>query len=422
MPRHFYGYTIVATAFSIQLVMKSTHHTFGVFLLPISEDLGWSRSLISGAYSLNMIIFGVVGVVTGRIVDKVGPRVLIAGCSTLLGLGYFWIGAMRSPWEFYIAFGVLVGVGLSGSYVPLSATIARWFNSRRGTMMGILVAGAGLGGLLGPLLAERLIPQLGWRYTSAVFGAGAFIICLALAQKLVQDPSRFGLTPYESGTPPERRLTSSEYSSMTVHQALRRRSFWTLCTAWAIHGFFGAGIVVHIYAHATDSGVATNQAALLLGVLGGAGLVGSLLVGPLLHAVGLRRATVTAFTFATVGLSGIWLTASIELLLLSVLILGLGWLAVGALVPSIVAEEFGLSHIGSLMGVVELSWALGAAIGPFALGLIVDRTGTYFLGFMIAVLGSLLCVTLTPSFTRARVGDGRIASANPAGNSRGRKA
>ncbi len=404
VPRLFYGYTVVAVAFLTQFVMKLVHLSFGVFLVPVADELGWSRGLISGAYSLNMIVFGFVGVAAGRLVDRIGPRLLLSGGAALVGLGYIWAGVMQSPWEFYVAFGVLVGIGLSTTYVPLSTTIARWFTSRRGTMMGILVAGSGFGGLVGPLLTERLIPQFGWRFTSAALGALAFIICFALAQWLIQDPNKVGLEPYVGRASSEGRALPSGYSSMTVRESVTTAPFWTLCTAWAAHGFFGAGMVVHIYAYATDSGVASDQAALLLGLLGGAGLTGSLLIGSLVQAAGLRVATVIAFTFTTVGLTGVLVSSSIEFLFLSVFIFGLGWLAIGALVPSIVADQFGLGRMGSLMGVVECAWAIGAAIGPITLGIIFDLTGTYSLGFLIAIVASSVCIILTPSFTRSRSG------------------
>jgi MFS family permease len=166
--RYFYGYNIVAAGFTIQAVCIGALFAYGVFFKEFQAEFGWSRTTISGASSLAFLIMGAFGILAGRLNDTIGPRVLIATSAGFLGLGYLFMSRMQSPWQLYILYGVLVGIGYSTHDVITLSTVARWFVKRRGVMSGIVKVGTGSGQLAGPMIATVLIAVFGWRHSHLI--------------------------------------------------------------------------------------------------------------------------------------------------------------------------------------------------------------------------------------------------------------
>ena len=156
-PRFFYGYIVVIAAFFIMLLMWGIFFTFGVFFKPVLTTFGWTRAVTSGAFSLNWIIQGLLSIVVGRVNDRLGPRIVLTVCGSILGLGYLLMSQISTLWQLYLFYSVLIATGMSGAFVSLASTVARWFVKRRGIMTGIVVAGSGLGGLIAPPVANWLI-------------------------------------------------------------------------------------------------------------------------------------------------------------------------------------------------------------------------------------------------------------------------
>ena len=135
-PKFFYGYVVVLASFFILLITWGTIYTFGVFLKPLLAEFGWTRAETSGAYSLYMVLHGVLYIVTGRLNDRFGPRMLMTACGLLLGLGYFLMAYISAIWHLYLFYGVIIGIAMSAGFVPLVSTIVRWFVKRRALMTG----------------------------------------------------------------------------------------------------------------------------------------------------------------------------------------------------------------------------------------------------------------------------------------------
>ncbi len=169
--RYFYGYNIVAAGFTIQAVCIGALFAYGVFFKDIQAEFGWSRTTISGASSLALFMMGAVGVLAGKLNDRIGPRILIVASAGFLGLGYLLMSRIQSPWQLYVVFGILAGIGLSTHDVITLSTVARWFEKRRGAMSGIIKVGTGSGQLLGPMMATLLLAIFGWRYANVIISA-----------------------------------------------------------------------------------------------------------------------------------------------------------------------------------------------------------------------------------------------------------
>ena len=118
-PRFFYGYIVVIAALLIFVVSWAAYNSFGVLFNPLLEEFSWNRAVTSGAFSLSMFIYGVLGIVVGALNDRFGPRVVLTFCSILLGLGYLLMSQISALWQLYLFLGVLIGIGMSGVWVPL---------------------------------------------------------------------------------------------------------------------------------------------------------------------------------------------------------------------------------------------------------------------------------------------------------------
>ena len=143
--KFFYGYVVVGISFLISMMIYGAMYTFTVFLEPLLAEFGWSRAATSGAFSLFMVFHGLLYIATGKLTDRFGPRIVITICSIFLGLGYILMSQINTIWQLYLVYGVIISIGVSGAFIPLASTIARWFILKRGMMTGILTAGVGVG-------------------------------------------------------------------------------------------------------------------------------------------------------------------------------------------------------------------------------------------------------------------------------------
>ncbi len=187
-PRFFYGYIVVLVAVIVLLFTQGTFLSFGIFFKPLSEDFGWTRAMTAGAYSLGSVVLGFLFIITGRLNDRFGPRVLVTFCGVILGIGYLLMSQIETIWQFYLVYGLMIAVGVSGGLVPMISTVSRWFVKRRGLATGIVSGGIGLGLVIVPILVNRFISSYGWRDSYAIIGVATLVILVLVAQFLKRDP------------------------------------------------------------------------------------------------------------------------------------------------------------------------------------------------------------------------------------------
>ena len=234
-PRRFYGYIVVVAAFFIMVLMWGTLSTFGIFFKPMLTELGWTRAITSGAFAVSWIIQGLLSIAVGRVNDRLGPRIVITVCGSILGLGYLLMSQTNALWQLYLFYGVIIATGMSGSFVPIASTVARWFVKRRGTMTGIVVAGSGIGGLIAPPLANWLISIYDWRVSYIILGSIALVVVILFAQLLRRDPAQVGLMPY-GGSKEEMELKGST-KAFSLKEAASVRQFWLVLSMYLCLGF-----------------------------------------------------------------------------------------------------------------------------------------------------------------------------------------
>ena len=400
-PRLFYGYIVVAAAFLVMVITWGTFHAFGVFFNPVLAEFGWSRAMTSGAFSLSLLVSGFSAILMGRLTDRIGPRSVVTLCGFLLGIGYLLISRVAAVWQLYLFYGIIIGTAMGGAWVPLMSTVARWFTARRSMMTGIVLAGLGIGGLIGPPLANWLISIYDWRTSYIIIGISGFVIVILAAQFLRRDPTRMevahvGGEAAEHGPEPGN-------EGFSFSEALRTVPFWEFFAALFCFGFCVYAVVVHITPHAIDLGISEASAANILAMVGGLGILGMIVLGMAADRIGNRWAFIIGFALMSAALFSLSpATAEWSLYLLAA-IFGFGHGGFSASESPLVAKLFGLKAHGAILGAGVLGFSVGAAIGPVLIGYLFDVTGNYRVAFLIcgavAILGIILSALLRPALS-----------------------
>jgi len=393
-PKFFYGYVIVAAAFVMLMVMGGTYYSFGVFFSPLLVEFGWTRAMTSGAFSLCIMLEGVLGIVMGRATDRWGPRIVITLCGFFLGLGYLLMSQISTLWHFYLLYGVIIGIGLGGLWVPPISIVVRWFTKRRNMMTGIAVAGTGIGGLITPLLANWLISTYAWRLSYVILGSIVLVLIVLAAQFLKRDPAQVGQLPYgENGR--EIHELQLGNSGLSLREAIYTKQLWLVSGLFFCFGFCVFTIMVHIVPHAIELGIPAASAANILAIIGGVSIAGKTIMGAATDRIGTRTGIIIGFIlmFATL----VWLVAIRELwmLYLFAAFFAFGYASMIALMSPIIAELFGLSSVGILLGIVNFAATIGCAIGPVLAGWLFDINGSYQLAFLLSAAVGLIGLIIT---------------------------
>ena len=399
-PRFFYGYIVVIAAFFIMVVSWSTYNSFGIFFKPLLDEFSWNRAMTSGAFSLSMFIYGVLGIVVGALNDRFGPRVVLTFCSILLGLGYLLMSQISALWQLYLFLGVIIGIGMSGVWVPLLSTVAKWFVKRRTLMSGIVLSGFGIGGLIGPPVISRLIATYDWSLSYIMIGIAVILLMVTATQFLKLDPTHTKQLPkFENKG--NNQTAKSVTNSFSLKEAVSTTQFWIAFGLFFCFGFATFSIVVHIVPHAIDLKISPVSAASILAVRGAVGILGSYILGALADRIGNRQIFILGFVMLAASL--FWLSLAEEkwMLYLFIVVFGFATGGMGASESPLTAWLFGLSSHGLIYGVVHVGFTIGAAAGPFATGYIFDLTGGYQWAFLtcaaLGVIGLILTIILRPT-------------------------
>jgi len=387
----FYGYTIVALTLLIMIAMWASYYSFGVFFKPLANEFGWGRAVTSGAFSLTMLIQGVLGAVAGRLNDRIGPRIVMTICGVILGLGYLLMPLTQSLVQYYLFYGVIVGTGMAGCWVPPLSIVARWFAKRRSTMTGIVAAGTGIGAVIAPPLANYLISTYDWRISYIIVGATTLLVTVIASQFLKRDPVDIGQLPYgqDEFNPSHRNNTG-----MSLRTAIVTPQFWLFFVSLICFGTIVFAVLVHLVPHASDVGISPAAAANVLAVLGLLVIAGRIILG----AAGDRFDNKLVFAFCFIGLALVlfWLSIVTELWQFLIFAVLFGFLHGGCGVQEspLTAKLFGLRSHGVILGTVSIGFTLGGTIGPFLAGYLFDITGNYQTAFIVFGAAGLLAFVL----------------------------
>ncbi len=403
MKHFYYGWVMVLIAVIILAMEAILSYSFGIFLISLTKEFNWERGALSASLSINLLVAGILALLTGSLSDKYGPRLILTVNGLLVGAVFLLMSQISSLWQVYLVWGLLMGVAGSCAGIPLVSSIPRWFVQKRGVAMGLTLAGFGLGGIIAPPLAQWLISGYGWRQAYIILGLITSIIITSLAQFMKHSPQRIGLKPYgENEAIEDEQLLASDAGGLSFKQTIRTRRFWLLGSILACFFFSVQVIVVHIAAYAVDIEIPATVAASILSIIAGGSTIGRLSLGFIIDWIGGRRALVACLAMITLAL--IWLLFSREvwMLCLFAALFGFAW---GGIVPSvnlIIAESFGLKCLGMILAELWLLGTAGGALGAPLAGYIFDVTRKYNLAFSICVILCTLALFLSLILLRSK--------------------
>jgi MFS family permease len=362
---------IVASLFTeLLLVFGAGFFTAGIFFSPLLKEFRWSRAQLASVTGALQATLGLSAPVFGWILDRVEARWLMAAGVALVGLGFVGASRIHSFTPLFLCY-VAVGLGLgASSLLPASLVIANWFREGRGLAMGVTMAGTSVGGSLMTLAAHWAIGHGGWRFGYLFLAAPMFLIAIPVLILTVQS------------RPPNQAATAAsgahlELPGMEVGPALGTRSFWMIFIIQFCFGYFAVAIVVHLPAYLIGLGYRPGIAALSLSLVLVCASMGKLVMGTIADQVSGRLAVTLNFAITAAGFAMFLGARSPAFLVASIPILGAVIGAPIALVPFLTAECFGLRRFGSIVGLTNLAYTLGAATGPVLSGRIYDLTHSY---------------------------------------------
>jgi len=394
LKRWFYGWFVVFAAFVVLTLSYSLQFGYGVFVPHISDDLDLGRAQVIAPFSIYIGLYALLSFMTGPLTDRIGPRALVICGGLLLGIAYGLLSRSTTEVELYVWLSVVAGIGMSAAFIPLNATVVKWFVRRRGVALAIAGTGVSSAILLGPVVAAALIPWLGWRdslLAMALVSSGLIVLCGFL---LVRDPEIMGLRPDGGATttttaahpPPER--------SVPLSEARRTMPFWLLLCAflasWATIFF----PMAHIPSMMADLGESPGTGARLVGTIGVGAVVGRWIVGWVSDRVGSAASLMVCFGAQAAGQLTLAATGTLDILYFGALLLGLGTGSSTTVFPAILGDIFGRAYVGAIAGFMFGIAGTAAAIGPYFGGLIREATGSYAPAFAASAALSIIALIL----------------------------
>ncbi len=388
-PKFFYGYIVAAAAVTIMTIAWGASRTFGVFLEPMLGEFGWTRAGISGSFTLNMIVMGLLAIVAGRLTDRFGPRVVVIGCGLFLGSGYLLISQVSAIWHLYLFYGVITGIGMSGAFAPLMSVVVRWFAKRRALMSGIIIAGPGLGVVIMPLVFSLLISGYGWRFSYVILGGVVLVVMVSAALFLKRDPGEMGLMPYGAD---EEKAGSMDLQAegFSLGEAVRTQQFWLLSVLTFCDLFLVNVVVVHIVIYGIGLGIPSTAAASILSVAAGVSIPARVIIGGVADRIGNKPAFMICFITSVAAFLLLLVARELWILYLFAAIFGFGLWSSGGIMAPITAELFGLKSHGTILACASFAGAVGGAVGPVMAGYIFDVSGSYQLAFILCLVVSVI--------------------------------
>jgi MFS family permease len=366
---------IVAALFTVTYGVSTPLAAFGVFLPVFAETFGWSRGAISTALSMNLLLGGIAGFVIGALADRRGPRVTLVSTVLLAGVAFSLASTVTALWQLYLLVGVLGGVGMSSFYLLSTTTVTRWFGERRGLALALVLVGFNLAYITAGPLAAGLIARFGWRAAYALL-AGTCAVVTMLAALTVRLPGAGEAVPTRALT-----VDGSAGPNVTLADALVDPRQWYLNFSWLLLGALTLMISVHIVSFAHDQGISLAQASLALTAYGIGAVGGRIGSGIVSDRIGTFTTIRLSYILLMVALAALLWLSSREALLLSLLVLGFGFASADTMLAKAVPEVFGTRALGSILGVLNLGWRFGAALGPISAGFLYDVTGAYTIPF-----------------------------------------
>ncbi|MEZ0388165.1 MAG: MFS transporter [Verrucomicrobium sp.] len=395
-----YAWIVAAVTFMALIVGAAVRSVPGILIVPLEQEFGWTRTTISFAVSVNLLLYGLTGPFAAGFINRYGPRRVMLASFILVATGVSLTSLMRNPTHLVLLWGVLVGFGTGMTALVLGASVVhRWFHHHRGLVVGALTASTATGQLLLLPLLAHVVAHEGWRH--AVFTvAGVMLLVLPLIFFFMRDdPAQKGLRPY--GLPEGEFLVKVTSSANPFTEAIaalrvgmRSRDFWLLSGSFFICGASTNGLIgTHLVPACMDHGIPEVKAAGLLAVMGIFDLIGTTASGWLSDRFSNRW-----LLFVYYGLRGLSLlflpgafVPETHHLSIFAVFYGLDWIATVPPTIALTARAFGRERVGIMFGWIVAAHQVGAGLAAWGAGWVRTVEGEYDYAFLTS--GGLCVLT-----------------------------
>ena len=378
------GALVIAVVFSsTAIAVGVSQYAFGLFIAPIEETFGWTRTEISASLSF-AAVGGLSAPLLGRAMDRFGARPVLALSLAVFGLSFCLRPLMTELWHWY-ALSFLQFVTFAGlTVLPAGRLVAAWFPHIRGRMTGVAATGNNVGGLVMPVIIAALLAAMPWSEASVVIGVAAFVVAGAALVLIREAPATTGAQLHPSGSESGRAAAfDTSLPDRNLGEIVRTRTFWAVLTAITLGSFTYAGILPHVLAHLVNEGMANAAALSALATLATAGICGKLLFGWLSERFGARRLMMTNLIGQATFSAVLAIAGHAVVLAVAAPLYGLFMGGFGALYILLVQESFGLRRYGSVMGIVNLGTVVSFGLGPLIAGASYDLSGGYGAAYLV---------------------------------------
>jgi MFS family permease len=400
--RLFYGWYVLAASFLILFLSSGARFTVGIAFKPLIAEFGWSRSAVSLAVFLNMAVYSLSVIATGKLYDRFGPKWVIIVSTIFVSSGYMLIALTQTLWHFLFLYGVVAALGLGGTTVPIfAALMSKWFEKRRGLTISLALSGNCLGQFALVPLFSTLITDYGWRASHLWIGLMMLVLNLGLTFLVIRgDPEDLGVVPYgrkeESRSPSliDDAEDTPPVRDMGLRDAMRTSSFWLFVLFMFVCGSGDFLMTTHMIPMVTDFGIPAVTASNMLAWFGLLSLAGILVAGPASDLIGDKIPIALTFLLRVFAFLLVIAYQNLTSFYVFALIFGFSYLVTAPLTPTLVGRLYGFSHVGVLSGFITTVHHLGGGFAAWGGGVLFDMTGSYQAVLVIsAILAAIAAVS-----------------------------
>ena len=398
----FYGWWVVVSVLLAMLVHAgAVFYVFGIFYKPFLEEFGWSRAAVAGAITIYMVTLGITAPFIGKLTDKYGAKTVIWVGALFGGIAFILLSRITSLLQLYVLYFIL-GIGFSAcGIVPVNSAISNWFTKKRGTAIGIAMAGVSLGAIIITPTGGYIMTHFGWRATYLFLAILTWLLVIPIVVWVMKNtPQEMGLLPdgntplvnHEDAVTSQDSHQSDQEEAWTLKRATKSGSFWLINLAFFLICIGIGAVLQHEIVFFTDKGIPMTAAAVALGLTGFIGGFGKITFGTLADRFSPKYIAMLCFTLQAFGTLLLLFTQSMIMVWVFVFVFGFSMGGQIALQPLVVGQFFGLASFGTIYGIIAMAGAIGSATGPVIAGLAYDSSGSYNWVFLGCVVASLMAV------------------------------
>lgn len=380
------GWWVAAAGFGVLALLTGAQSggSIGLFFVALLRQFGWSRTLLSGAFSLVRIEGSFLGPLEGFLTDRLGSHQMSLIGFLVAGSGFFVLSQVSHPVHFYVAMLIITGGAGLGSYIPVMAAVNWWFSRHRNAAIGLAMAGFSMGAVWSPLIAWIIITH-GWRTAAITIGVVLWVVAFPLS-RVLRRPSADQLTQYTQEAVVSSSIDAAQESAreadFTVRQAMRTRAFWLIPLAAAANGFTTTAVQVHGIPHMVEIGLSLQTAGFAMALFGIIEVCMRVFGSFIGDRVDKRYAILAYNTLQALGVVVLAVAHSLPVVLLFTVLFAVGHGGRGPIFVSIRGEFYGRNRFGTIMGIGNLITGISGVATPLVLGILFDNQGTYIPGLL----------------------------------------